>query len=110
MWKCWSPGENTLLTSHPYRRGQYDFTSRPPRNTIARSTRAHCSVWLLTFDLPGEVDPKGMDVPASTALGVVAALKPDHHVKVAAIGQDSIVNKHLKNKDISGIAYFKDEI
>ena len=53
-------------------------------------------VWLLTFGLPGEVEPTGTVVPASIALRVIAALKPDHHVKVAAIGREEIQQKGKK--------------
>ena len=46
-------------------------------------------VWLLIFSLPRGVEHTGTVVPASTALGMIIALKLDHYVKVAALSQSS---------------------
>ena len=67
-----------------------DSTTLPPDRPVirllaVRGLAALCK--LLTFGLPGAVEPTGTDVPASTALGIIAARKPDHHVKVAAVGR-----------------------
>ncbi|KAG5449387.1 hypothetical protein CSKR_101169 [Clonorchis sinensis] len=34
------------------------------------------------------------DVPASVARGIIAALKPNHHVKVAALGRADVLKSH----------------
>ena len=76
------------MPSYPYRRGQYDFTSRPPVYDCSQYKDSLLFVWLLTFGLPGAIEPTGTDASASTDLWIIAARKPDHHVKVAAVGRE----------------------
>ncbi|KER23879.1 hypothetical protein T265_08343 [Opisthorchis viverrini] len=89
-----------------------DSTTLPPDRLVARLLVVR---GLDAFGLAAPLWPSWHgftlwnEVPASVARGIIAALKPDHHVKVAALGRAGILQLRLlkiRRQPTTGFALF----